>query len=392
MSASDSPLTPPLAVYVHWPFCERKCPYCDFNSHVTDSVDHAAWRVALLADLAHEAAETQGETVGSIFFGGGTPSLMAPETAATVIEAVKSHWPTTDDLEITLEANPSSVEALRFRNLADAGVNRLSLGVQAFDDTALKFLGRLHDLRAAQAAIQTAHETVSRVSFDLIYARPDQTADDWRNELAQAKSFFGEHVSVYQLTIEPGTPFFREGVAAADEAVAEALYDLTQEALSGWGRAAYEVSNHATPGAACRHNLNVWRGGAYVGVGPGAHGRVKTASGWSARHRIHDPARWLAKVQTDGFGTGKDTVVDAESRAEEIVMVGLRLTEGLNTDRLQALTGIDPNTLLDTDGLHRMVSGGFVTEDGPVIRATPAGMKRLNAVISVLLGGTAAGS
>lgn len=384
------PAAPTLAVYVHWPFCEKKCPYCDFNSHVAErAVDHAAWRDALLADLAHEAADTPGAVVGSIFFGGGTPSLMAPETAAAVIDAVRGHWRVTDDLEVTLEANPSSAEAARFQSLAQAGVNRISLGVQAFDDAALRFLGRVHDLKQAENAIGAAHAAVGRVSFDLIYARPEQTAAGWRAELDRAQPFLGEHVSAYQLTIEPGTPFFRESVPAADEDTAEELFDLTGDVLSGWGYPPYEVSNHARPGAACRHNVHIWRGGAYVGIGPGAHGRVRLDDGtWSARHRIHGPARWMAAVSAAGHGTGKAAALNARTRAEEIVMTALRLSDGFDTGMLRYLTGLDAGAVIDADARSRLMSGGLLTPSKTHLQATPSGAKVLNGLVSAVLGGT----
>ncbi|MHC8508005.1 MAG: radical SAM family heme chaperone HemW [Rhodospirillales bacterium] len=368
---------------MHWPFCERKCPYCDFNSHVAPNApDHAAWRDALLADLAHEAALSETAEAGSIFFGGGTPSLMVPETAAAVIDAVRAHWRCADNIEITLEANPSSAEAARFKAFADAGVNRISLGAQSFDDRALKFLGRVHDARAAHAAIEAARKAAPRVSFDLIYALPGQSAADWRAELARARPHADAagHISAYQLTIEPGTEFFRSRTPAADENSALALYDITQDAFSAWGLSAYEVSNHARAGAECRHNLNIWRGGAYAGVGPGAHGRLRAQGVWKARHRTPGPARWLESVRTRGHGLGKEAVLSPHERAEEITMTALRLSEGLDVRTL-------PAPVIDEAACARMAEGGFVKMQGSVIRATAAGRKRLNAVTAALLGG-----
>ena len=267
----------PLALYIHWPFCVSKCPYCDFNSHVRDGIDVAAWQSALLADMAHEASLTGGRPLSSIFFGGGTPSLMPPALAATLIDAAQGHWGFTPDIEITLEANPSSVEAARFADLAAAGVNRVSLGLQALDDAALRFLGRAHDVTEGLAALDTAQRTFARVTFDLIYARPGQSEADWRAELARAIGFGTTHMSLYQLTIEPGTRFetlVRQGqFTPADPDHAATLYETTQEMMSAAGLPAYEISNHAAPGQESRHNLTYWRYGDYAGIGPGAHGR-----------------------------------------------------------------------------------------------------------------------
>jgi len=287
-----------LAVYVHWPFCESKCPYCDFNSHVAEGVDDGRWRSALLAELDHFAQGLEGRRVASIFFGGGTPSLMAPETAAAVIGRVKSLWPAAEDLEVTLEANPSSVEAGRFRAFLDAGVNRVSIGVQSLRPESLQFLGRRHSAAEALSAIAAAAKTFERFSFDLIYGLPGQTADAWRRELAEAVKMAGGHVSAYQLAIEPGTPFHRDGVQAAPEGLGADLYAITQEVLEKAGLRAYEISNHARPGAECRHNLDIWQGAEYVGIGPGAHGRLRArlrdGAATEAVYQVHAPGRWLA--------------------------------------------------------------------------------------------------
>ena len=290
-----------FGVYVHWPFCASKCPYCDFNSHVRAEIDEARWRAALVRELDHFAALAPGRTVTSIFFGGGTPSLMAPATVAAVIERTANHWRLAGDVEITLEANPTSVEAGRFAGYRDAGVNRVSLGVQSLDDRALGFLGRGHDAAEARAAVAVAHARFPRVSFDLIYARPGQSPAAWRRELAEALQIAGEHLSLYQLTLEPGTAFHaraaRGALALPGGDAAAALYDVTQEVLEGAGLPAYEISNHAVPGAESRHNLTYWRSGDYLGVGPGAHGRLTGGGAVLAIAQTRSPERWLAAVE-----------------------------------------------------------------------------------------------
>ncbi len=375
----------PLALYVHWPFCLAKCPYCDFNSHVADAVDQLRWGKALAREIEHAAAETRDRPLASIFFGGGTPSLMSPDTVAGVIAAAGRWWRLTDEVEITLEANPTSVEAGRFAAYREAGVGRLSLGVQSLDGEALAFLGRGHSAAEAVAAVELARRNFPRTSFDLIYARPEQTLQAWRRELEDALAMAGEHLSLYQLSIEPGTPFFRDGVAAADGDSGAALYELTQNTLSRAGLPAYEISNHARLGAECRHNLHVWRGGDYLGIGPGAHGRVTTGKGIEAQHRIHAPARWLAAVEEKGDGAAKRRRLTVEERAEEILMMGLRLSEGVERARFTELSGGDVEDAVDPEGLGRMIDGGFLEFDATRLRATAAGRLRLDAVLGRLL-------
>jgi len=374
-----------LALYVHWPFCQSKCPYCDFNSHVSDSIDQARWREALLSELAHYAAETQGRTLSSVFFGGGTPSLMDPETVAALIEGARGHWECAPDIEITLEANPSSAERRKFRALKEAGVNRLSLGVQSFNDASLAFLGRRHDAGEARRAIEDAKAVFARTSFDLIYGLPEQNAGSWEAELTRALGLAGEHLSVYQLTIEPGTAFFRDRVAAADDDAAVDLFQITRALLADAGLPAYEVSNHARPGAESRHNLTYWRGGDYAGIGPGAHGRLTTIDGFTATHQIHDPARWLGAVADAGHGTAKRRALGAEERAEEMVMTGLRLTEGLDLKRLEALSGLAWDRVLDGPRVEQCLTGGLLERRESRLVATAEGLLRLNAMIAALL-------
>jgi putative oxygen-independent coproporphyrinogen III oxidase len=379
----------PLAIYIHWPFCRSKCPYCDFNSHVRDRVDAARWTRALLADLDHHAAFVLGCEVGSVFFGGGTPSLMPPETVAALLDRIRRHWAVTPDLEVTLEANPNSAEAGRFRAFAAAGVNRLSLGIQALDPAALRTLGRLHDRNEAIAAIEHARDSFARFSFDLIYARPDQSVAAWRQELQEALALAGEHLSLYQLTVEPGTAFAtlarRGALAMPDEELAAALYEMTQDQLAEHGMPAYEISNHARPGAECRHNLAYWRYQDYVGVGPGAHGRLSRDGVKYATRQTRLPERWLAAVEDKGTGLEEMAAVDRDDAVEEMLMMGLRLTEGIARARLEHAAGCDLEDLFGTN-LAPLVQGGFLSLDSERLAATAAGRQRLNTVLAALLG------
>ena len=375
---------PPLAIYIHWPFCRPKCPYCDFNSHVRDRVDTDTWTAALLADLDRQVELAPQREVVSIFFGGGTPSLMPPETAGVLIERVKRHWPTAADLEVTLEANPNSAESRRFAAFARAGVNRLSLGVQALDPVALKFLGRGHDRTEAVAAITMSQKLFPRTSFDLIYARPGQSIAAWRDELDEALAFAGEHLSLYQLTIEPGTAFYtRAGkgeLVLPEEDTAAALFELTQERLAAHGLPAYEISNHARPGAECRHNLAYWRYEDYLGIGPGAHGRITRDGVKYATRQYRLPEAWLRALDFEEM-----TRISRESAVEEMVMMGLRLVEGISRARLEQLADSPVEALLGVT-LSRLVEGGFLELGERRFAATHAGRQRLNAVLAALFG------
>ncbi len=301
-----------LAIYIHWPFCRSKCPYCDFNSHVRDSIDEGRWRNAYLRELDGFAAETPRRPVTSVFFGGGTPSLMEPATAAAILDRIAARWPIDSNLEVTLEANPSTAEAARFRGFREAGVDRISIGVQALDDDALRFLGRGHSAADARAAVMLASQIFPRFSFDLIWGWPGHRVADWRRQLRAALAIAGEHVSAYQLTIEPGTAFWRDGVPAIDEDASADLFETTREMLAGAGLPAYEISNHARPGAECRHNLAVWRGADYLGIGPGAHGRLSRDGYTAATRAIKSPEKWLAKVEA---GAGRPRRASAADRA-----------------------------------------------------------------------------
>jgi len=378
----------PLAVYIHWPFCVSKCPYCDFNSHVRDKVDSARWTRALLADLDHYAEIVPGRAVGSVFFGGGTPSLMPPETVAALLDRVRSHWDVMPDLEVTLEANPKSAEVARFQAFAAAGVNRLSLGVQALDPAALRMLGRAHDRSEAIAAIEHARASFPRFSFDLIYARPCQGVAAWRRELDEGLLLAEDHLSLYQLTIEPGTAFatlYKRGelvVPAEDNAAA--LFETTQDRLAAHGLPAYEISNHARPGAECRHNLAYWRYQDYIGVGPGAHGRLTQGRVKHATRQRRLPERWLAAVESAGTGTEENAPIDRGSALEEMLMMGLRLTEGVPRAQIERAAGQDAEALFGRN-LAPLVEGGFLTLDRDRLAATAAGRLRLNAVLAALL-------
>lgn len=384
----------PLGVYVHWPFCKSKCPYCDFNSHVREGVEQRRWRDALLKELEHAAREAPGRRVETIFFGGGTPSLMAPETVAAVIARTRELWDHAPDVEITLEANPTSVEAGRFAALAEAGVNRVSLGVQALDAAALKFLGREHSTDEALEALDTARRHFRRYSFDLIYARPGQTPEAWAAELERALGLAGEHLSLYQLTIERGTRFFTDHARGAfvlpDEEAAAAMFEATQARLALAGLPAYEISNHARPGAACRHNLIYWRYQDYVGIGPGAHGRFalgSTSGGETKRatRRASGPEAWLEAVERDGHGTAESSVVSGQDLVEEALMMGLRLADGIDRATFAAVTGADPVAALDEARLAPLVKAGFLEIRPDRFGATASGRQRLNALLERLI-------
>jgi oxygen-independent coproporphyrinogen-3 oxidase len=379
-----------FALYVHWPFCKAKCPYCDFNSHVREGVDHARWARALVAELDHVGAATRGRTLRSIFFGGGTPSLMAPATVATVIERAARWWPFADDIEITLEANPTSVEAGKLAGFRSAGVNRVSLGVQALNDADLRFLGREHSVTEALIALELAGATFPRHSFDLIYARPGQTLAAWEAELRRALDLAGGHLSLYQLTIEPGTRFHalaeRGRLVPLDEDSQGELYEATQAILTAAGLPAYEISNHACPGHESRHNLVYWRYGDYAGIGPGAHGRLTLDGAKLATRALRVPERWLAQVEARGHGEeGPRETVPPEAQLTELLMMGLRLAEGVPLARIEVTSGRPWRESLDGTALDRLVGSGLLAlEDGRLV-ATSAGRQRLDAVLRRLL-------
>jgi len=375
-----------FGVYVHWPFCLSKCPYCDFNSHVRHTaIDEERFARAFAREIETTAARTGAREVTSIFLGGGTPSLMRPETVGAVLDAIGKHWRVAADVEVTLEANPTSVDATRFAGYRTAGVNRVSLGVQALSDAALKELGRLHSVREALDAVAIARKSFERYSFDLIYARTDQTPQAWADELALAIKEAAEHLSLYQLTIEEGTPFF--GLHAAgklktpDEATARALYDVTQEVCGRHGLPAYEISNHAREGAECRHNLVYWRGEEYAGIGPGAHGRLDIDGRRHATATEKRPEAWLMRVEANGHGVVTDDVLNGIERADEFLVMGLRLTEGIDPRRYAAISGRP----LDERRIALLKEEGAITVDADGrVRVTQAGFPVLDAVVADL--------
>ncbi len=388
---SVSPPPPaPLAVYIHWPFCKSKCPYCDFNSHVTASIDHDVWREVFCRELEHYAAMLPERRVTSVFFGGGTPSLMAPATVAGVLDGIARLWPMDDDVEITLEANPTSSEAGKFAAFRDSGVNRLSLGVQALNDDALRFLGRAHDTREARQAIELAHKNFPRCSFDLIYARHGQTLKAWENELREALALAAGHLSLYQLTLEPGTRFYTlsqrgEPLIAPDETAA-ALYELTQNILADAGLPAYEISNHARRGEESRHNLTYWHYEDYIGVGPGAHGRFVHNGKRHATDDHRAPDVWLRAVGEQGHGTRVSEILDIPTAMREALMMGLRLTSGIAAEGWLNKFGVAFDDFIPAAKIARLQNEGYLMNRTDCVTTTPAGAQRLNAVLRYLLG------
>ena len=377
-----------FGLYLHWPFCEAKCPYCDFNSYVSASIDQKRWERAYIAEIRRAAAETPGRVLNTVFFGGGTPSLMSPDLVSAVLETIHDSWTVANDLEITLEANPSSVEAGRFRGYREAGVNRLSLGVQSLSDTDLRALGRLHTADQARVAIDTALTTFQRVSFDLIYARQGQTLDSWRAELKTALSVPVDHLSLYQLTIEDGTAFgdrFRRGKLGGlptDDAAAD-MYFATQEICGAAGLPAYEVSNHARPSAESRHNLVYWRMGDYIGIGPGAHGRLTLGGCRYAAETPLSPADWLRQVETTESGETTRSRLGTDDQASEFLLMGLRLDEGIDLARYAGIAGapMHPDKMVD------LVDLGYLETNDGRLKVTPTGRPVLNAILRELLAG-----
>ena len=374
-----------FGLYLHWPFCASKCPYCDFNSHVASAIDEDRWRKAYLSEIERIGAEVPDRVLNTVFFGGGTPSLMSPDLVAATLEAIRATWPVANDLEVTLEANPGSVEAGRFRGFAEAGVNRVSMGVQALNDADLRRLGRLHSVSEARSAFDIARSVFDRVSFDLIYARQDQTLAEWEAELREAAAMAADHLSLYQLTIEDGTAFGARHAAGGlkglpDEDLSADMYLKTQETMSGIGLPAYEVSNHARPGSESRHNLIYWRCGDYAGIGPGAHGRLTLSGARLATSTPLLPDAWLSRIEESGNGELAREAVPRDEQANEYLMMALRLTEGLDVDRYAQLAG----HVLQESSVVRLEDLGLVAREGERLRATEAGRPVLNAIIREL--------
>lgn len=375
-----------FGLYLHWPFCASKCPYCDFNSHVAAEIDQGRWRDAYVSEIARLGAETSGRVLNSVFFGGGTPSLMEPELVAAILDAVRATWPLANDCEITLEANPGSVEAGRFRGYRDAGVNRVSMGIQALNDPDLRRLGRLHSVTEARAAFDIARATFDRVSFDLIYARQDQTPEAWAAELREAMAMAVDHLSLYQLTIEDGTAFGARHAAGKlrglpEDDVAADMYLITQDICEAGDMPAYEVSNHARAGAESRHNRIYWQAGDWGGVGPGAHGRMTLDGTRWATETPLGPLDWLRQVETSGNGENSRSALSSDDHAGEYLMMGLRLAEGIDLARHRAIGGRD----LDAEALVRLQEIGVISVEDGRLKATRDGRAVLNAVLRELL-------
>jgi oxygen-independent coproporphyrinogen-3 oxidase len=379
----------PLALYIHWPFCLSKCPYCDFNSHVRERIPQARMVAALRTELAFEAARIGDRKLTSIFFGGGTPSLLDPENVAALIQDAKRLFTPDQNIEITLEANPTSIEAGRFAGYAAAGVNRVSIGVQSFNESALKFLGREHSANQARAAIELARKIFPRLSFDLIYARPGQTLENWRAELHEALSLAADHLSLYQLTIEPGTKFAtlyaRGEFALPDDDLAAALYDETAETAAKFGLAQYEISNYAAPGRESRHNLAYWRYQDYAGIGPGAHGRLTLGGALTGTSRHRAPEAWADLVEATGTGATTKHPITAEERAREALLMGLRLTEGISLQTFEQRTGTKLLDAVDPEILATAIAESYLTLTPTHLIALPEGRKRLDALLPALV-------
>jgi oxygen-independent coproporphyrinogen-3 oxidase len=374
-------MTRPFGLYIHWPFCVSKCPYCDFNSHVSNTVDHDQWRTAFVQELDRVFAESKGHRISSIFFGGGTPSLMQAQTVEAILDRAQALWGFTDGVEITLEANPTTVESHTFRDFRQAGVNRLSIGIQSLEEEVLKFLGRAHNMSEARTALELAAKSFDRYSFDLIYARPDQTLAGWEAELREALTLSAGHLSLYQLTIEPGTDFHKRGIAPIDEDLGADMYDLTQEIMEEAGLPAYEISNHAKPGQESRHNLVYWQGDEYIGLGPGAHSRFQN----QAIHQIYKPDLWLKAIAEKQSGEQKRRALKTDERIIELILMGMRLREGMSASHFAALTGKTLLDSLDPQGLADMLEMGFVEWADDHLRPTEEGRKCLNGVLEKLV-------
>lgn len=378
-----------FGIYIHWPFCKAKCPYCDFNSHVAESIDHEKWRDSYIREIDYIAEMTKGREVTSIFFGGGTPSLMRAETVEKIISHIQKRWHIRNDVEITLEANPTSVEAEKFQDFKLAGINRVSMGVQSLRDDDLKFLGREHSAQQAIQVIQTAASIFDRYSFDLIYARPEQSVEAWKVELKEALEYVGGHLSLYQLTIEKGTPFYAQEargefrIPEADQA--GLFYEVTQEILNEAGLPAYEISNHAIPGQESMHNLTYWRYGDYAGIGPGAHGRLTVKEQKFATRTHRAPDIWLDKIKAEGHGFHPFEAVDENARLTEMMMMGLRLREGVSFEAIGQETGQDWRMVIAQDKVQNLVDEKLLTLSKTHIMPTIEGMQRLNGLLSYLL-------
>jgi len=377
--------TPELGIYIHWPFCEKKCPYCDFNSHVRENIDHSDWLKAYLNELRYYANETPKHIINSVFFGGGTPSLMKASVVGKILDEIQSLWHCSKDIEVTAEANPSSSENKHFKDFHCAGVNRLSIGIQSLSDQSLMFLGRLHNGDEAINAIKNASAVFPRFSFDLIYALPGQTPKMWKKELKEAVQLARGHLSLYQLTIEPGTEFYKNRVSAANETVGAELYETTQEIMNKANLPAYEISNHAKKGEESLHNLIYWTGGDYLGIGPGAHGRITHNLQTDMMHNYRDPEKWLGLTIANKFGGQKREALSGEQRRDELILMGLRLINGISLRQFKLLTGQPLKKMLDENKVKVLTNQGYLSTNCDVFKATSSGRQRLNAIITYLL-------
>ena len=374
-----------ISLYIHWPYCLKKCPYCDFNSHARDNINHLKWLKAYLNELRYYANETSERVISSVFLGGGTPSLMKPSIIEKILDEIQSLWHCSKDMEVTAEANPSSSETQLFKDFRGAGINRLSIGVQSLNNQSLMFLGRLHNADDARKAIKAATKIFPRISFDLIYALPGQTPIAWKKELASAIKIAGEHLSLYQLTIEPGTEFHKKRIKVANEDIGAELYELTQEIMDAAGLPAYEISNHAKKGQESRHNLIYWQGGDYLGIGPGAHGRITNKYKTEMMHNYREPEMWLNLAITKKYGNQKRATLSKEERRDELVLMGLRLTEGISLVHFNSLTNQHLTKIIDKNRINTLADQGYLTLNGTVLKSTFKGRQRLNAVLKYLL-------
>lgn len=378
-----------FGIYVHWPFCKKKCPYCDFNSHVSDNIDHDLWAHSYLKELDYISEKTKGGRITSIFFGGGTPSLMAPSTVQKIIDHIQKKWSIANDIEITLEANPTSIEANKFEAFKAAGVNRVSIGVQSLRDNDLKFLGREHSAEEAIKALKLANKIFDRVSYDLIYARPEQTITEWEQELNEALNYTTGHLSLYQLTIEQGTPFYTQH-ARGDFRIPEAdqagdFYEITQEILGAANMPAYEVSNHAIAGQESMHNLAYWQYADYIGVGPGAHGRLTINRKKFATRTHRAPEVWLDKVSKNNHGYHDFECINSDQTFTEMMMMGMRLSEGIPFTRIEKITRKNLQEVLRMDKIESLENEGYLKQTRTHLKPTQEGMQRLNSLLSFLL-------
>ena len=374
-----------LGIYIHWPFCEKKCPYCDFNSHVSCNIDHLKWLSAYLNELRYHANLTSGRIINSIFFGGGTPSLMKPYVVEKILDEIHSLWSCSNDIEITAEANPSSSETQLFSDFKTAGINRVSIGVQSLNNRSLDFLGRLHGANEAKNAIKVATKIFPRVTFDLIYALPGQSRLAWKRELSQAIKLARGHLSLYQLTIEPGTEFSKNRIAVANERDGAALYELTQEITDRENIPAYEISNHAKKGQESRHNLTYWKSGDYLGIGPGAHGRITNSTKTEIMHNYRQPDMWLNFAIKRKYGQQKRSTLNQTERRDEIILMGLRLIEGISLKHFNLLTGQHLIETVDKNKIKNLSEQGYLSLKKGFLKTTLAGRLRLNAMLSYLL-------